>query len=270
MSEVARSEIVVRKVDFDFPEDVELYAVPGMPRISLFIAAFSLTMPYLEPYLIRMMLKAMDHVDDENLKEDMRRFSQQEGNHFRNHARLNKIIRSKFEPDVAAEIEQIEMDLKADYERLLKDESLALNLAYAEGFEAMTCAAAMAGAEKKVRPNTASGWDELLDWHAVEEIEHRTVAFNVFEHVVGSYTYRLTRGLWAQYHYLKFIHRFYVVMLRAKGFKVMPYIPFFLLAGGFRYLNSLTPWYNPANYKIGPNLQARLDKYSEMVAAEHA
>jgi len=70
--------------------------------------------------------------------------------------------------------------------------------------------------------------------------------------------------LWAQYHYLKYVHKFYVVMLRAKGFRVLPYIPFFLLAGGFRYLNTLFPWYNPANYKIPDTLQLRLAKYAAM------
>jgi hypothetical protein len=39
------SEITVRKVNFEFPEDIDLYAMPKMPRVSLFIAAFSLTMP---------------------------------------------------------------------------------------------------------------------------------------------------------------------------------------------------------------------------------
>ena len=133
------SEILVRKVDFEFPEDTDLYAIPSMPRVSLYIAAFSLTMPYLEPYLIRMMLKAREHVDDDTLLEDMKRFCQQEGNHYRNHARLNTIIRSKFNTETAAELLRIEAELKADYDRFLESESMAFNLAYAEGFESMTC-----------------------------------------------------------------------------------------------------------------------------------
>ena len=262
------SEIQVRKVDFDFPDDVGLYAMPSMPRLSLYIAAFSLTMPYLEPYLIRMMLKARDQVRDEALLEDMRRFCQQEGNHYRNHARINEIIRSKFEGKTASALLRIEGELKADYERFLTKESMAFNLAYAEGFEAMTCAAAMAGASRPGNSGLAKGWDELMDWHGLEEIEHRTVAFDVFQYVVASYPYRLFRGISSQYHYLKYVHKFYVVMLRAKGFRVMPYIPFFLLAGGFRYLNSLFPWYNPANYRIPADLKERLKKYALMAESD--
>ena len=143
------SEIIVRKVNFEFPEDIDLYPIPSRPRVSLFIVAFSLTMPYLEPYLIKMMLNAKKNISDEALLEDMNRFCQQEGNHYRNHARINKIIRSKFDDDVAKQLARIESDLKADYDRFLKDENLDFNLAYAEGFEAMTCAAALTSAQRK-------------------------------------------------------------------------------------------------------------------------
>ena len=258
------SEITVRKVNFEFPDDVNLYAIPALPRVSLFIAAFSMTMPYLEPYLIRMMLKAADQVDDEKLLEDMKRFSQQEGNHYRNHARLNNVIRGKFNDTVAQELQQIEVEMKADYARFLKEKPLKFNLAYAEGFEAMTCAAALANTEEGPKDDgpISKGWAELMDWHALEEIEHRTVAFDVYNHVVGSYPYRLIQGLKSQYHYLNYIHRFYRVMLKAEGYRMYPYIPFFLLAGGLRYLNTLFPWYNPANYKIPDSLNERLEEYA--------
>jgi uncharacterized protein len=262
------SVINVRKVDFEFPDDVELYAIPSMPRVSLFIAAFSLTMPYLEPYLIRMMLKAKDKVDNTDLREDMTRFSQQEGNHYRNHARINNIIRGKFDQGVAQQISTIERDMKSDYDKFLKEKSLAYNLAYAEGFEAMTCAAVMGsvGVNRSSRSTgmISKGWEELMDWHGMEEVEHRTVAFDVYNHIVGSYLYRVVQGARSQIHYLYYVHRFYRVMLKAQGMRMYPYIPFFILAGGLRYINSFFPWYNPANYKVPESMQERLDKYTAM------
>ena len=258
------SEITVRKVDFDFPDDVDLYAIPSLPRVSLFIAAFSMTMPYLEPYLIRLMLKSKDEVSDPDLLEDIKRFCQQEGNHFRNHARINDIIRNKFDDETQQQLRDIEKDLKTDYEQFLKEKPLKFNLAYAEGFEAMTCAAVMTSINQPRDGLMSKGWDELLDWHGLEEIEHRTVAFDVYHHVVNSYPYRVIQGIWAQGHYLHAIHRFYRVMLKAEGLRMYPYIPFFILAGGFRYLNTFFPWYNPANYKIPDSLNERLEKYSEM------
>ena len=263
------SDITVRKVDFDFPEDTPLYAMPEMPRISLFIAAFSLTMPYLEPYLIRINLKAAELVTDEELKQDMRLFNQQEGNHYRNHASINEIIRGNFDEATARQLLDVENDLKQDYEDFLKDRSMKFNLAYAEGFEAMTCAAAIGGvyqgADNDEPPTT--GWAGLLTWHGLEEVEHRTVAFNVYNHIVGNYFYRIFGGLRAQIHYLYYIHRFYRVMMKAKGFRVYPYIPWFLVAGHYRYLNSFMPWYNPANYKIPDSLKTQLAKFAALTAA---
>jgi len=258
------SSITVRKVNFEFTEDTELYAFPKLPRVSLFIAAFSLTMPYLEPYLIRMMLKAREQVSDQKLLDDMTLFSQQEGNHFRNHARINEIVRGKFDDETAAELLRIETDLKEDYEHFLKNKPLGFNLAYAEGFEAMTCAVALGSAMRGAPPKSfvSDGWRELLDWHGLEEIEHRSVAFDVYQQVVGGYYQRVYQGVKAQIHYLNYIHKFYRVMLRAKGFRVYPYIPLFILGGGFRYLNTFFPWYNPANYKIPDQLDERLAAYT--------
>lgn len=262
------SDITPRKVDFDFPEDTPLYMVPGMPRVSLFVAAFSLTMPYLEPYLIRMYLKAAELVDDEELKADMKLFSQQEGNHYRNHARINEIVRGKFDDETAQKLLNIENDLKKDYEDFLKNRSMRFNLAYAEGFEAMTCAAAIGGvyAQAKLTEPPTSGWEGLLAWHGLEEVEHRTVAFNVYNHIVGNYFYRVAGALRAQIHYLWYVHRFYRVMLKAKGLRMYPYIPWFLLAGHYRYLNSFMPWYDPANYKIPPSLKAHLEKFDALAS----
>ncbi len=262
------SDIIVRKVDFDFPDDVDLYAIPSMPRVSLFIAAFSLTMPYLEPYLIRTFLKTADLVDDEELKQDMKLFCQQEGNHYRNHARINAIIRAKFDDKVADELLAIERSLKNDYEDFLDNRPMKWNLAYAEGFEAMTCAVAMntvnggGNARKATSATPGDGWAQLLEWHALEEVEHRTVAFDVYNYLVGNYFYRVTAGLRAQIHYLYTIHRFYRVMLKAQGMQMYPYIPWFILGGHVRYLNTFMPWYNPANYKIPNSLKTRLAKFA--------
>ena len=39
---------------------------------------------------------------------------------------------------------------------------------------------------------------QMIEWHFVEELEHRTLAFDVYEPIVGDYFYRLFVGVWAQ------------------------------------------------------------------------
>ena len=81
---------------------------------------------------------------DPTIAEDMKNFSAQEAQHRRNHSIVNKIVRDKLSPETAAQVEEIEAELEADYRELTKDKSLQFNLAYAEGFEAMTLSTALA------------------------------------------------------------------------------------------------------------------------------
>ena len=50
----------------------------------------SLTMPYLEPFLNRTMREASEHIEDDDLKQDINGFVRQEAQHFQNHRRYNE------------------------------------------------------------------------------------------------------------------------------------------------------------------------------------
>jgi predicted metal-dependent hydrolase len=204
------ADITVRNLKFEFPEDLPVLADPNDVRSSCATAGLSFTLPYLEPYLIRTMSKAMKQVTDPVIAADMRKFSGQEGNHFRNHARLNNVLRRKLSPKVATEITQIEAEMEADYQRFSATKSLKFNLAYAEGFEAMTLAFALATLD--VREHEADShdpsWGSLMAWHLAEEVEHRTVTFDAYDHLYGQYFYRLAVGLWAQKHFVSYVIRF--------------------------------------------------------------
>ena len=56
---------------------------------------------------------------------------------------------------------------------------------------------------------------DLYRWHLIEELEHRTVAFDIYDDLCGGYAYRLTCGLYAQFHMARFIYRAVTYMLEA-------------------------------------------------------
>jgi predicted metal-dependent hydrolase len=56
---------------------------------------------------------------------------------------------------------------------------------------------------------------DLFLWHLLEELEHRTVAFDVYQHVYGTYVHRLAVGLFAQRHLFRFMTRAADCLLRA-------------------------------------------------------
>ena len=102
------AEITVRSIRFPFAGSVNLDR-PG-PELDEILSslALSMTMPYLEPYLNRTMKVALTEIGDPVLAEDVRRFSQQEGHHFRNHALLNDEIREQFAASIAERLRGIE------------------------------------------------------------------------------------------------------------------------------------------------------------------
>ncbi len=203
--------IVVRQMDFDFPDDIDPVVVAGNPEESYLLIGLSLLLPHLEPYLIRTMKEAKKLVRNEKLIDDLERFSAQEGQHYRQHMRFNDAIRLQGFPELAS----LEKSLSEDYKRFSKTRSLRFNLAYAEGFEALTTASARFSFERPTDQETLPAVSELFSWHMLEELEHRTVAFDIYDHVCGGYFYRIVAGLYAQWHMSRFIGRVRKYMIEA-------------------------------------------------------
>jgi len=196
----------VRIMDFEIDPVLVRDALPEVfPAYGI-----SMTLPYLEPFLVRTMRQALDHCTDPKVAQEVRQFIGQEAQHYRQHAVLNDIIRS-ISPELEG-LREIENQLEADYQRFTNTKSLKFNLAYAEGFEAATFAGGRLNFRNNVfdRLETIQNTDllRLFIWHALEEVEHRTVTFNIYDHLYGDYFYRLVAGAYGQYHFFKYVFRF--------------------------------------------------------------
>jgi predicted metal-dependent hydrolase len=196
-------DITIRQMDFGFPEKLDPIIVEGKPEESYQLLGLSLLLPYLEPYLIRTMRQARKHVRNPELAEELSKFCGQEGQHYKQHILFNNAFKTfGFE-----RLSEFEAELEADYQRFSDTKSLRFNLAYAEGFEALTTAAARAAFGGGMVEDMLPAARDLFAWHLIEELEHRTVAFDVYDHVCGGYFYRLATGTWAQWHMAHWIRR---------------------------------------------------------------
>ena len=263
--------MVVRRMRFAYPDDVDPVFVAKDPEFAFVATALSLALPYLEPYLIRTMKQAELLVDDSRLRADLRGFVLQEGQHYQQHKRFNELLHARG----LVRLQALESSLASDYERFSNGHSLAFNLAYAEGFEALTTAMAMRFLELD-----RGSWDpdvlELFEWHLVEEIEHRTVAFEVYEHVVGDYRTRVRVGAFAQRHLVTFIWRATSLMLESSPEQIerlggvwahrrrtvrlfrtffAPIVP--------RVVATHLPWYCPRKVELPPTFPALAAHYTE-------
>jgi len=267
-------DITVRKLHFELPDRLDpLEVVVGFPEESLVNVALSLLLPYLEPYLIRSMHQAKASVKDPGLAADIDNFSGQEGQHYRQHKRFNDVVRQG-----VPGLEAFEERLSSDYHRFSEQRSLRFNLAYAEGFEAYTSAMALFSLEVGLLERFHPGAKALFQWHLVEELEHRTVAFDVYQYVVGNYLYRVVVGLYAQWHMSRWIMSVADHLLRANerrwreefgGFKGMwtrtrPLLWKMLRTLLPRVLKTYLPWYDPRGARLPAELSELTARYSAL------
>jgi predicted metal-dependent hydrolase len=184
----------VRKPSYDYSSSLPRWC-KTYPEYSQVVNVASLTLPYLEPYLNTVMRRAQSQLGPEHpLNADIALFCKQEAAHYLQHDAYNEALRTAG----YARLPEFEDRFRAHFDRLLDEQSLKFNCAYSLGFESIGPIYAewwfeqtddvMAGAD----PSVVSLWK----WHLAEEFEHRTVAWDVYRALFGSYIWRI-KGLLA-------------------------------------------------------------------------
>ena len=256
------SRMTVRQVEFAYPAAMRGHWNPGKPEFSHIVNAGSLAMPYLEPYLIKTMRAARPLVRDATLQADLDSYIRQEATHYKQHRVFNDELKARG----YRAIEAIEARLAREYAELESTRSLEFNLAYAEGFESMALAVGEMLIEDReyLFGNSESGVASLVLWHFVEEIEHKNVAFDVFEHVHGNYFRRVHGLLYAMTHIFLLTRGNYQALLKEDGLwhNWRSRVTLLLLIGRIfrkltpKLLRILVPGYNPR--QVGDPPWARL------------
>ena len=243
-------EIIIRPFAFEFPDDLDPVWVPDNPFRSHLFNGLSLTMPYLEPYLMKSTKHAMTHISEPELLKDMRGFNGQEGLHYQCHRRLNELLKANGYPELAA----VEQRLSESYDRL-SQKSLRTQLAYNAGFETMTNGFTHWLINKRARlfrgasPHVASFW--LM--HMVEETEHKTVVFDAYMAYSGKYLPRAFGMFHGSLHVVWFgIVGMFTALKKDKLLSrsrhllgAMREIVSMLFQVGPYLLRGLLPWHNP-------------------------
>ena len=133
-----------------------------------------------------------DQINDPKLKAEVRGFIGQEAMHSLEHIAMNQHVRDQGMP-----VEEMEKDLKVILDlarRLPKRHQLAVTCAL-EHITAMM--ADMLLERDDVREDMHETMRPLWVWHAIEETEHKAVAYDVFQQVGGTYAERAFYQLFA-------------------------------------------------------------------------
>lgn len=169
--------MMVRR-DFNFAlEQVPRYWVKNNPFLTRMFDALSLTFPDGERYFIQSVRPFRDKIQDADLKQRVADFIKQEAQHGIAHDRMNDVLREQGMP-VDAFIEK----MRDRFDNMLKRYSPEFNLAITAASEHLTALMADTFFKHKhtladVHPYARA----LLAWHAIEEMEHRDVVFDVMQ-----------------------------------------------------------------------------------------
>ena len=166
---------------FEF-SDLPLAWHPMLPELSFAANSISLLMPYVEPYVVKSVRAALPELD-EPLRTRTDGFLKQELGHHVQHRRFNDVLAEQ-----CPGIRRLERWMRRLYGWLGRSRSQRFSVAFAAGSEAIAF-----GIARWVDANVAALFDgadptatRLYLWHLAEEVEHKTVAFEVFEATDGS------------------------------------------------------------------------------------
>lgn len=157
--------------------------------LSHFLAGLSGGFPAGEESFIRSVRRFADRVTDPVLKKRVAGFIGQESTHGQEHRRLNPVLADKGYP-----IRWQDSDAVHRWRIRAEERTPAmLHLAQTAALEHYTAVLAeriLSTAEIQAIPGTPEVWN-LLNWHAVEELEHKSVAFDLYRAVDGSEAVRI-------------------------------------------------------------------------------
>jgi len=178
MSVSAPIGLRIRHPHFEVPDDFDPRWNRRAPEFACVANSVSLLMPYIEPYFVRSTRAVLE--GPEGLEPDLRRraeaYAAQEASHHREHRRFNDLIRRRYR-----RLGAIERAVRRTYAWLGRTRSLEFSVAFAAASEciAYTIARWTADHYRDVLAGAAPVAHDLFMWHLAEEVEHKSVAFDI-------------------------------------------------------------------------------------------
>lgn len=167
---------------FAFPEDIVPGWNPSRPELSYATDAVSLLLPYAEPYFVATVRSAIPQLEPD-LAATTRAFCTQEARHHAQHRRFNDLMAER-----APGVRRLEGWMARTYAWLARTRGQRFGLAFAAGSE--TIAFSLARWAETHRHALFDGADPqvsaLFLWHLAEEVEHKSVAHDVYRAVDGA------------------------------------------------------------------------------------
>ncbi|MBE2164286.1 metal-dependent hydrolase [Acinetobacter oleivorans] len=183
---LATNQKIVRRnveLSYDANKSYSFYYEENPVVTSLFVV-LSAMFPPGEMFFIESIRNVRNQIKDEKLLEDIRAFIAQEAFHSREHKTLNNhLIHSNY-----PEVIEIEAKTKARLDKLRKLSTVEQVAATVVMEHYTATLARLLLTDQLIKEKTTQESRNLWEWHALEELEHKSVAFDVLNAIGGNYS----------------------------------------------------------------------------------
>ena len=171
-----------RRMDFQFDKNIPKYFFNNNPVLSAWTAAMSTSFPDGERFFIQSVRNFQDQITDPGLKLAIKGFIGQEAHHGNEHDTLNKWLSDLGLP-IAQQQNRLQKVMAFAQKHLPEKNQLAITIAL-EHFTAIMADTYLRNPE--IREVSNPQIEALFYWHAIEETEHKSVAFDVYRAIGGN------------------------------------------------------------------------------------
>lgn len=183
----ATVNIPPRRLDFEFATDSNRYYYDNNPFLSSFLTTLSSLFPAGESFFVESVRYYRERITDPTLKAQVAGFIGQEAMHSKEHQAFNEMATRQGYP-----VDKLDRDVAKLLSLVQKTLPQAVQLSATVALEHYTAIIAeMLLRDADVQGKFAVEARQLWLWHALEENEHKTVAYDVYQQMVGSYGLRV-------------------------------------------------------------------------------
>ncbi len=172
-SALGADEIIPRDIRFGILENRQRHWYGGDPVKTAVIDGLSMFLPEGERFFIRSLKAYANSVGDVELQREINGYAVQEAFHTREHEEYNRAL-----TELGYPTDVLEAPIKASLRRPLSN---VVRLAVTCAIEHITATfSSVTLRDQRIFADAAPAYRRLWMWHALEELEHKAVALDVF------------------------------------------------------------------------------------------